>query len=184
MVMVEGRGVIAPSPVVHKLNICELRFLEEEAKKRDGHRRYSNRRDQWGRGLTKNPILTGMGGEFAAGKYIGAKPDFRLHAGDNGIDLIKGSMTFQVKTRQSRSGLSLVRRVDHRGRLKELIADAFLFCQWIPGESDISLLGWQWRQQLPRGRFGKSRVAHHFNIFIYDTSLLPMSRLRTEIECL
>jgi hypothetical protein len=169
------------------------RFLRDAADRRDQYRGYRSRSDAWGRGFVKNPILVGLGGEYAYAELSSRRGylrfvdlALRVH-GDGGRDFEQCGLIVQVKTRRKGLGQrSLVKRGDRYGRIVPLACDVFVFAQWDETANESPrLLGWIWAADASRiGQFERSPVqtADHWNLRIADTLLSPMTRLIDEFE--
>jgi hypothetical protein len=190
---VEGIGKVPPAPVQVRTALNRLRWLRDEADKRNAYRGYTRRTDAWGRGFIRNPALVGLMGEHCSCEYLTRRGfpcfvDIVLRPyGDDGRDLEVCGLVLQVKTR--RKGIarrSLVKRGDGRGRIVPLACDVFVFAQWDETAPDDvpQLLGWIWaRDARSYGVFERSPVSYadHWNLRIPDALLLPMSRLVDEL---
>lgn len=194
----EGRGTVAPKPVVIPVDRHVQVVLQREAEKRAARRRYSGRSDSWGKGLINAngsvsravaPILVGCVGEWAFAEYVNSRlrrriceTDLSLHEGDGGKDFVIASVVHQLKTRQKKPGPSYVRRVNERRHLCTHTASRFVFTQWRIGQAECLMLGWIPYDDLLSCKLGKSPVAQHWNSIVPDNMLRPMDRLLCEIR--
>lgn len=198
MVMVEGRGLMAPHSVKLVVGAAEQRYLHSIVRERAKRRSYANRIDQWGRGMTgaasvpclgrvpkdELPGLTGLIGEYALFMYL--VNEFGLknvdwspgpaQFGDGGKDIDIFNQTIQVKTRRRGYGKILVRRISRAGgQIEPLNFDILVGCEWQLADQ-VSLIGWCKRGSLFNSNFASSRF-DHYNLEIRDSLLLPMGRL-------
>lgn len=186
--LVEGRGIVAPSPIRCAVSMREINQLRAIAARRNAYRGYQSRRDQWGRGLTKDPIVVGLIGEHAVLSFLNSRlgtrmsvDDRLLRVGDGGVDALVNGYSMQIKTRQ-RGRQNLIRTLDDRKRLIAFNVEAFVFAKFAE-PSDVFLLGWITADDARGvGDFKRSRVADHFNTVVEDKELEPMSRLIAEIQ--
>lgn len=185
MVDCEHFGHCAPSPVKVRITEGELGILKHLSSERESYRGYAGKASRWKQGLvgTTRAILSGMIGQYAAGRYLGITSDESPKPeGDGGIDLEKHGLTIQVKTRLKPRADSLVRRVTDRKRVCLIKAEVMLFCQLVD-ERTVLLLGWIRRTDARRlAAFKRSPVAAHWNMVIADADLLPVSQLREELK--
>jgi hypothetical protein len=198
MVMIEGRGMVSPSPVHISVGRAEQRYVYSVIQERSRRRSYAMRADKWGRGLTagkdiaclgwvsKGDLagLTGLVGEYATFLYLSKEFGTRnviwnpgpTQLGDGGRDLDVFGQRIQVKTRRASYGKTLVRRISHKGgRIEPLDFDILVSCEWFLGKN-VSLMGWCKRGKLFDSNFARSRF-DHYNLEVFDRSLLPMGRL-------
>lgn len=188
--LIEGKGIRAPSPIRIDLTSADLALLREKAVQRDRFRQYARRRDAWGRGLTSDPIWRGLVGEHACWLYLlraglPCSPlEFALlRHGDGGRDLTCCGWTLQVKTRATNYGQLLVRRVYERRRLRGLSCDAFISAEWRHVGDPVLLLGWMRAIDFSgRARLRRSMKGSFWNLVVPDGLLQPMSDLRAELR--
>lgn len=198
MTVIEGRGAVAPSPVTMPIDASELRVLYAEAKRRYEFRQYGNRPDVWGKGLITKavvvdlvgeqvkpgvlPILIGLVGEYAVGRYIirafpGSTPPVDLDLlinGDGGRDFRVYGFSLDIKTRKRDYSENLVRQYSAK-------ADAFVFCEW-QLNAVVKLVGWQYRDAVRRWDLHSGFGGKHMNHSAPDDALLPLSRLVDELK--
>lgn len=193
MATVEGRGMVAPTPVRIPITQLDIRWLERVANKRDKHRGYGRSSSQWKRGSCSDPILVGLVGEFAFERLLrtrqlpGKVVDDSLNDGDGGKDAEICGVTYQVKTSQKIYPTCLIRRVSEQKRLLSLVADRFVFCAWSPGDSGCWLRGWCDQETvIENGKLRPSKRGNWHNTELDHCRLLPMSDLvmliKQEIE--
>lgn len=198
MVMIEGRGDIAPHPVRMIVGAAEQNYLYEIVSDRSRRRNYKNRTDVWGRGLTPGhnipalgwvskselPGVVGVVGEYALYNWLTAAcgqmhvqwDPYPQDSGDGGKDLFAFGKRIQVKTRRYPYGKTLIRRVPRKGgKIERFDFDLVVSVQWRLG-FEVDLLGWIPRGCLANASFRKSRF-RHFNLEVPDRALLPMNRL-------
>jgi len=200
--LVEGKGEIAPKPIMFKVNAKTTRQLVHLARQQAIYRNYHGRLDQWGRGLIKSgeqilsetlpkaslPIFMGKMSEEVVSASINQHLGFTVtHAhhgllrhGDGGKDLTLCNVRIQVKCRRVKSKTNLIRRVTENGHLLQTNADVFVFCAW-QNPSSIFILGWVLQRDLDNFSFGKSTVAGHWNFIIRDQGLRAHNSLK--IHC-
>lgn len=197
----EGVGMKPPAQIQVKMTANDLYVLRQEAIKRSAYRGYKAREDAWGRGIKSTvvhpgigeltrevrPIFAGCLGEYAVQSYVEARfpgrcpMDLRMHrCGDYGIDLQCFGVRMQVKTRQRSEHRNLVRRTNRRGSSMKIASHVFCFCEWT-GMAQVYILGWCWRDAVLAKPLVPS-VGEWLNAEIPDAELLPMSRLRDELE--
>jgi hypothetical protein len=201
----EGRGIVAPAPIVIKLRHDELLIIKERAVRQAMERDYRNRRDAWGTGLTgprrppnaqdlrddQYPGYVGLVGEYALCSYINprvGKPLVSLdlrprRCGDYGIDVTANGLTIQIKTRQKQDQPNLVRATNWRGEFLPFTSKIHVFCLYFREEMDRPrLLGWIWTREIAGRPLVDARRGNHKNFEIPDQDLLPMTRLIQEIR--
>jgi hypothetical protein len=197
MMWTEGVGRKPPAPVVVRLESSDVRILVENARERARLRKYAGN-DPWKRGIIQKPldvfgeivapdvrpIVVGDFGEWAAAKYLGGTIDLVLRkSGDGGTDLVIHGFPMQIKLTQRRDGLNLVRVSDHRGRKVEFTARVHVFCDWDESQPDrVRLRGWMWTDDLRPLRVSTSRFGKWRNVSPDADLLLPMARLKDELE--
>lgn len=202
--IVEGRGKVAPSPhVVTFSGGHEIRTAVAEAKRRNEGRRYGQRQDTWGRGLTGSvtipnvatvgadeaPIVAGFIGEIAVAYLINrhakatiCTPNFDvLPRGDGCIDLHPRGLGIDVKTRLRDYGKFLVRATDDYGNRCSWNCDAFVFAGWGKHLS-CTVYGWQRSKFLRDLPLAPALKGNHQNVELQPEDLLPMCRLFDELE--
>lgn len=198
----EGVGITAPRLVPVVLTMAELSCLYKSAYERAEHRGYKARADKWGQGikgvieingigiLTKDvrPIFVGLLGEYGVQRYVQqrfrgqALVDLRLlKHGDFGIDLTAYGMKIQVKTRQSHVKHTLYKRANRNGYRFSIPSQTCVFCEW-NGGSTVNLLGWQWSKEIESMPLVQSDYGDWWNAVVDDSQLLPMCRMRDELE--
>jgi hypothetical protein len=172
-VNVESVGIVAPKPVVIDIPNSARESLAKIAEARGIHRRYASRLDQWGRGLTSDPILKGLLGEFALVFHLtshGLRPywSYIFHQeGDAGIDVECNGIKIQVKT-----GIIAIRKFDANKRLIQNTCDIACFAT-LAGRS-VRLIGWTWIHNMDRIERSKYK---HWNIVTHLRALEPMHRM-------
>lgn len=200
--IVEGKGLIAPAPLQHRISDREIRNLYAIASENGA--KYGKRRDSWGKGLLGGldvpgvgcvnshilPMLLGVVGEYAThwklyntlGKGIEWNSALS-ESGDGGTDLTAFGLRMNVKCRTRNYGEVLVRRV-YRRRIKPLDYDIVVGCQWDirTNRNVVLLLGWMWVDQLRECGFAKARVGEHFNLAARNEQLSPISSLVAELR--
>lgn len=192
MSVVEGRGRIAPAPILVCLDDGDMDMIDRMGQRRADERKYEQRNDRWGRGLTSDPIRVGFIGQFAVkrwldrqmGKEICMMDESYKPMGDGGIDLKAAGITMQVKSTAKApdaTGDMLIRRVSGTKRVQSMTADIFLYVASAGGNRP-ELLGWIERRKIGDVRFGQSKVADHWNIEIPRDRLKPMNRLVSKIK--
>lgn len=184
--MIEGRGLVAPSEVVIRLTPGEVQLAAECASERTGFQKYGESKDPWRRGIldgVRGPDFFGFIGEIAFAKwcntYAGCSVsiDRELRrGGDGGRDFVVESYRFDVKARVT-SAKNLIRR-DKYQRYK---CEAFVFCVAGPSEEiaarDVRMLGWIRHKDVPlRARTEEGRGGHT-NYRVLDRDLDPMAHL-------
>lgn len=188
--LIEGRGLtIAPAPITEHISDADYEYAVRVASDRDKYRRYDERHDQWGRGLIKNPILTGLSGEIGTSSFLNRRAGCRLsidaelkQRGDGGVDLTTDGMGIQVKTRMPTSRTNLYRRIDSQKRILPLRSEFYVYCRLV-SERTVQLLGWLTADAtIKTARCVRSPVGNWWNLEIEDNQLLPMSRLVEEIQ--
>ncbi len=201
----EGKGNVAPAPVVVHLEPSELRIIKDRAVQQAIERDYSRRSDAWGQGLAsgmrfRNSMdlrpeetapFVGMVGEYALcvflnrnlGREVASFDDTPRQHGDGGVDVSCLGLSIQVKTRTNPDYPSLVKRAESSGRLVPLVGDIYVFALYRRElQEELKLLGFVWVDMLKPLRLYPARKGSHFNIEIPDTILLPMSRLVSELR--
>lgn len=188
--MREGTGLAVP-PIWHlPLVRGDVDLLRFHAVKRDSHRRYGERPDKWGRGLTNNPIFVGLCGEQALCVFLNRRAgcncqlDVALHHwGDGGRDVVTDGLAFDVKTRAKHRNVNYVRGVDEGGRRCRITADFFVFAELNSGDQlfSVSLLGCLPASAVVQSPLKRSPVAAHMNFEALDVALDPMTRIVDEI---
>lgn len=202
MVMVEGQGRKPPASHDVVLQSGEMATLGLEARKRAEYRRYGNRPDQWGKGLTGGivnsnigsfddataPILAGLIGEHTVCGLIRRRVklttsvDLALRPeGDGGADIVVLGLRIDVKTRLKDRDVFLVRHANERGRKDELKSDVYVFATWLKGRV-CSVHGFVWRDFIATLPPHDAIRGNHTNYEIQPADLLPMSRLFEEIK--
>lgn len=202
MVMVEGQGRIPPASLDVVLQAGAMAALGIEARKRADYRRYGDRRDEWGRGLTgaivnanigtfdeaTAPILAGLIGEHCVCDMIRrrvkvpANVDFTLRPdGDGGKDIVAFGLKIDIKTRTKDHGVHLVRHANERGRKAQLKSDVYVFATWPKGRV-CHVHGFVWRDFIAALEPHDAIRGNHTNYEIQPADLLPMSRLFDEIR--
>lgn len=189
----EGRGKVAPRRVSVPLSRADLLVCADIAKARAQYRQYSSG-GAWQRGLLDATAIEGVGmltreqmsvfvgsvGEYAVSaslaKTIGeCGIDCELRKqGDFGVDLKPFGMSIQIKTRRRQKDHSLVRV----GTNRAIVA---CFAEWTGGDV-VDVLGWEWTPAIEQMQREVSAFGEWVNIVVYDADLLPMSRLRSELE--
>lgn len=160
----EGRGEVEPSPVCVRLDRTDMIVAKEWATTQAMARRYSERRDTWGKGMIPGrhvrnvgdvrdgemPAFVGKLGEIAFVYFINGilrssllHVDFTERArGDGGSDIELYGFRIDIKT--SSSGLKcLIRKTRKDGRIVPLEAHRYVFAavdREMP--SIVQLLGW------------------------------------------
>lgn len=197
----EGIGQKSPQQIQISMTLHEQLVTFETAKQRAEHRGYRVRRDQWGQGLKSSltipgigelsrdlrPIYSGSLGEYAVYRYLECRfpgkieIDWRLtRYGDFGIDLQSFGLKMQVKTRQDTNPINRYRRTNKRGATLPIPSHVCCFCEWNL-TSQVYLVGWCWRETIERKPLVNG-VGDWKNAELHDTELLPMCRLRDELE--
>lgn len=173
---IEGKGNVCPKPESIMVPDFVHRSLSQIAEERNSFRGYSTGNTVWKRGLTGNPILKGLLGEWALCTHLrscGVSPQWEpslMVCGDDGKDVCAGGYSIQVKT-----GKNLIRRVDSAKRLLPIVCDIYCFAE-IKSDSLVVLNGWIFSDFLSRCRYQKSRFGH-YNLEVSDLDLEPISRL-------
>ncbi|MBA2718909.1 MAG: hypothetical protein H0U52_06680 [Chloroflexi bacterium] len=183
-----GRGRIAPAVEVVRLTASEVEFVRLAAVARNDFRRYSQRRDDWGRGFVPDAPFNGMLGELAACKHLNKRTKLSVQIdtelrekGDGGKDLVFGDLVVQVKTKVTGTQ-NLIKRLDGGKALKALGCDVFLFVRRIT-DAEFHLVGWiTGAGARAVGKHGASRRDSHWNLDIDPCDLEPISRLVTKIN--
>lgn len=177
----EGKGIVAPPPVVIKLSRGDLNYLERLAKERKNHRSYSSFRSTWKNGVITDAVMVGMVGEYSVLRYLNSKRlrvsnDMEeLNSGDGGIDFVFAGRKYQIKTRVSKRN-RFVRRVTDRGILDPIVCDRFVFCSF-DSRSTCTIDGWCDSEVVVDSRFSMSPRGRWFNANIQDEKLEPMTDL-------
>lgn len=190
--MVEGKGRVAPAPIIVRISMADWIALGDEANRRAERRGYASGRTAWARGLASSgtefpvvgvlpparaAILKGLLGEHAACVWSReASVDLaERRFGDGGVDLRMGNVPVQVKTRMRPP--SLVRTTEADAQRYR----AYVFCAW-DGADCIALLGWSHRAEVVKCAKVLGKGGAHHNYAVEDAALLPMPRLRTFCE--
>lgn len=182
--LVEGRGLVAPAPVVIALDPGAIELIAQEARERIARRNYAGRSDLWGRGMISDAVFVGMVGERAFAKYATQRgfplaPDVAFRKrGDGGIDFTLEGLRVQMKTRRSTTKSNLIRRRDHRGRLRALSCQAYVFASYDRAAQTVALLGWINVRHIADASVVRMGVGgQHENLSIDDRHLVPIARL-------
>lgn len=189
MPIVEGRGLVPPRPVAVAVSRVDLSYLRAVAAKRDAHRRYGSSGSTWKRGLSSNPILTGLVGEFAFSQYLQSRGiratvvDERLNNGDGGKDAVICGIAYQIKTSAKSYSTCLVRRVGESKRIMPHVCERFVFCRWAEPDAKCDLRGWCTKETIVElGKFCKGKRGDWFNNEIEDIHFSSMSDLAMLIK--
>lgn len=181
---VEGVGFKVPAPKRVRIPSDAIAICRVEGRRRACFRGYTSGRTPWQRGHTRDPVGTGLLGEYAVGEFLDEPMDTKLYAnGDGGHDFVVNGVTMDVKTARYHGGSALNRRVDEK-TLRPLKADVYIFCTWNEGRKEIFIRGWATRQQISEwGSFrpGRARGSTHWNVELEPKFFEPMSRLRTHL---
>jgi len=188
MSLVEGKGKVPPSPDVVTISASEVEYVRLIAERRNSFRGYAHRQDTWGRGLIRNPAFCGLLGEHGLCSYLNKRLGTKLAVdgelrirGDGGRDIEIAGMSVELKTRVTGERY-LVRRLDDRRRIKEIVSDYVAFSKLI-SEREIHLLGWQTRSQFRLlSKLVKSTRGEWWNLDIDERELRPMSQLVEEFQ--
>lgn len=183
----EGKGLIAPKPVEVHIVTADLLDLRRLAEMRARYRGYARRPDQWGQGLTNDPIFKGLVGERALTLWLNSRFKTNLDVdrrdlphGDGGIDIWLFGISMQVKTRAYPGHLLICRERD--GKIVEAPWKTCVSVTWDGREfanGAFPLLdGWIARTRaLSSGQFKTARRGNHMNIEVPDQELECMNRL-------
>jgi hypothetical protein len=163
MMIVEGRGCVAPAVVPIRMDDGSLRTLLAASRHRDQFRGYRHKAGEWERGLAPAVVIPGVGtidqsvraimsglvGEYATAWYLNSRVDgcpaaidYALRSGgDGGTDLKVVGIDLQIKNTTKADHPNMVRVVSARGKHLPLTADAFVFSHWEFGRT-VFLRGW------------------------------------------
>lgn len=185
--MIEGEGRKAPIPELVLIGSGDWDYIRSSARARSKYRKYAAAIDPWKRGLNPEGIAWGCAGELATANvltrilHVPAYVDWALYTeGDGGRDIILPStpLVLQVKT-VKRGNELLIRRFKERGKIVNLIADIYFFCNYTRDNLHyIEVLGWITRQMIYNyASLEKSHVpnAQHWNLVVPHDRLFPMS---------
>jgi len=197
--IVEGKGLCAPSPWRRKLTRGELLIALDSATRIANYRSYGRSRSSWKRGLVGSlsipgiadniradlaPRVLGTIGEIAVGIFFSIPIDDRLKSsGDGDVDFKIGKASSQVKTRPATSAhakdrVNLLRAVDERGRNVMPRVPVLVFCEFDTSSWFVSVLGWCRTVNVAMLPKVKARKGNHLNIEITDSILEPLSSLK------
>lgn len=169
MPIVEGRGLVAPSPVAYRLTKADVAAIEAIAMEREGYRKYADRKDHWGRGIIRRAVFVGTCGEYAVCSMMGVPLDAGIKRyGDCGVDLEK-RFSIQVKTRTSNSGTTLVKTT-------QASSTYLAACEWCAATLTVLALGYV-SMQFVRTRNVAPGRGDWTNFVVRDEELLPFRRL-------
>jgi hypothetical protein len=187
----EGAGWIRPSPVKIALFDTDLKWARQIADTRNRHRGYRYSRNEWNRGLLKDPVYDGVLGEIAMVAWlngtVGVRPlltvDETLYRyGDGGKDIVVYGLSIDTKGETRNRPFSLVRRVTDRKRLAPLAADVYAF---MTTEDPYGILfqGWLARSELRQKAVQRpARRGKHFNLEVEKRFLESPRQLQELIE--
>lgn len=190
--MVEGMGLVEPTPIRVPYTPTCYEAYRRESEKRQTFRQYGIRKDKWGRGFVTDPVLVGLMGEWAACQWlsprigVGIQPDTRLHRlGDGGKDIEVFGRSIDVKTMALgritvRRKEALFRRISADGRMIALPSDYYVVAR-LTDTTVVDLVGWLHRKDVLLGALERSPVGDHWNLRPPAVAYLPMRDLVDEL---
>jgi hypothetical protein len=206
-VKIEGKGEVAPATLIEQLKWSDLQLFKDFALEVAKRRGYANGHTPWKRGLTAG-ITLGNGFSIpphAAGAFVGKVGECALvylinrrigkerpvaflnldilPNGDGGKDVEVYGRQIEVKTRRGHFKNSLIQRVTSSGKLLNLLAHYYVFCEYnLACPLKVGLLGWARNQILSPLPFSPAKRGDHRNIEVKDPILLPMRSLLLELD--
>jgi hypothetical protein len=196
----EGKGLVAPAPVLVRLDMGDLASAKKWTRDRLRARGYEANTDEWKSGLigAYRAVLVGFVGEIAFAKWASAvtglpiEPDTAPRwGGDGGTDFTVCGYAIQVKTATADYGDLLIRTQDAAAPDWEIVVRV----QWPPRRRAVSgaalfaiddradrtgaeLCGWAYERHFARlARLEPGRAGAHSNYALAPEQLLPMGDL-------